>query len=70
MLLVCGGFYDGESAIVEPLADPCMMLPDCMYKRQQHLARQLFALQQGIATVVRWVRALMLCFSSHGRSSA
>ncbi|KAG8908628.1 hypothetical protein FRB99_004916 [Tulasnella sp. 403] len=51
MLLVSGGFYDGKSTIVEPLTHPCLMLPDYSHKRQEDLARQLFALRQGITII-------------------
>lgn len=47
MLLVSGGFYDGKSAIVEPLTHSCMMLRDDSFNREEYLARQLLALKHG-----------------------
>ncbi|KAG9029951.1 hypothetical protein FRB95_004704 [Tulasnella sp. JGI-2019a] len=52
MFLLSGGFYDGKSIIVEPLAHPCMMLYDHSGRRQDDLARQLFASRNGITTIV------------------
>ncbi|KAG8946954.1 hypothetical protein FRC04_011249 [Tulasnella sp. 424] len=51
MLLICGGFHDGKSTIVEPLVEPCLMFGDCLHVRQEALARQLFALKQALDTL-------------------
>ncbi|KIO28050.1 hypothetical protein M407DRAFT_22682 [Tulasnella calospora MUT 4182] len=50
MLLICGGFYDKRSTIVEPLVERCLMFDDCLHLRQEALARQLFALKQSLVT--------------------
>ncbi|KAG9050148.1 hypothetical protein FS837_007447 [Tulasnella sp. UAMH 9824] len=51
MLLICGGFHGGKSTIVEPLAEPCLLFDDCLHRRQEVLARQLYALTQGVDTL-------------------
>ncbi|PCH37235.1 hypothetical protein WOLCODRAFT_167398 [Wolfiporia cocos MD-104 SS10] len=43
ILIVAGGFYDGKSVTVEPLTRPCLMMEDDTGKRQQELARVLYA---------------------------
>ncbi|OBZ78427.1 hypothetical protein A0H81_02391 [Grifola frondosa] len=48
IIFVAGGFYDGSSAIVEPLAQPCFMLIDETDRREQELARLLYAVDQGL----------------------
>ncbi|KAG9042544.1 hypothetical protein FS837_010740 [Tulasnella sp. UAMH 9824] len=48
MLLICGGFHDTESTIVEPLAEPCLLFDDLLHNRQEVLARQLFALKTAV----------------------
>lgn len=53
ILIVAGGFHDGESIIVEPLGQMSFMLEDISGKRQQILARLLYALYNGIQTL-RW----------------
>ncbi|KAG8942215.1 hypothetical protein FRC03_003504, partial [Tulasnella sp. 419] len=51
LLLIAGGFWDGKSVIVEPLGPAFMMFPDCSHDRIQTLARQLYALKQGVNTL-------------------
>ncbi|KAG9041299.1 hypothetical protein FS837_012428 [Tulasnella sp. UAMH 9824] len=48
ILMICGGFHDGKSAIVEPLAEPCLLFDDLLHNRQEVLARQLFALKEAV----------------------
>lgn len=50
-LTVCGGFWDGEHEIIEPLAPPCLMLPDFGGPREQQLARQLYWLKAGVVSL-------------------
>jgi len=47
-LSIAGGYYDGESHIVEPLAEPCLMLPDQLGHRQKVLANQLLSLKMAV----------------------
>ncbi|KAG8949110.1 hypothetical protein FRC04_009056 [Tulasnella sp. 424] len=51
ILLICGGFHDGKSTIVEPLVEPCLMFGDRLHNRQEALARQLFALKRALDTL-------------------
>ncbi|KAG8915230.1 hypothetical protein FRC00_006434 [Tulasnella sp. 408] len=51
ILLISGGFHDGASAIVEPLAEPCLLFDDLLHNRQEVLARQLFALKKAVDTL-------------------
>jgi len=48
MLLVAGGFRDGDKVIVEPLGDMCIMFKDYTSVRHDKLARVLYALAKGI----------------------
>ncbi|KAG9044245.1 hypothetical protein FS837_008564 [Tulasnella sp. UAMH 9824] len=48
ILLICGGFHDGQSTIVEPLAEPCLLFDDLLHNRQEVLARQLLALKKAV----------------------
>jgi hypothetical protein len=51
-LLICaGGFFDGTSVIVEPLAPPCLMLPDHLRERQEALARVLAATKEAVESI-------------------
>jgi hypothetical protein len=58
LLIVAGGFYDGISVLVEPLAQPCLMLPDYHHERQQQLAIVLFAIKQAIESIRLYVCTL------------
>ncbi|KAJ3513630.1 hypothetical protein NLJ89_g2845 [Agrocybe chaxingu] len=49
MLLVAGGFHDGDRVIVEPLGDICIMFEDYTNARREKLARVLYALAKGIS---------------------
>ncbi|KAL0955366.1 hypothetical protein HGRIS_001614 [Hohenbuehelia grisea] len=51
ILIVSGGFYDGSNTLVEPLTRPCYMLADETGRRQQDLARVLYALHCGIQSL-------------------
>ncbi|KAG8835764.1 hypothetical protein FRC17_001158 [Serendipita sp. 399] len=51
IIFVAGGFLDGERTIVEPLTDPCLMLPDYSKRRQNHLARILCATMEAFETL-------------------
>ncbi|KAL0957828.1 hypothetical protein HGRIS_000015 [Hohenbuehelia grisea] len=51
ILIVAGGFYDGFNTLVEPLTRPCYMLADETGRRQQDLARVLYALYRGIQSL-------------------
>ncbi|KAL0948195.1 hypothetical protein HGRIS_010803 [Hohenbuehelia grisea] len=51
ILIVSGGFYDGSNTLVEPLTRPCYMLADEIGRRQQDLARVLYALHCGIQSL-------------------
>ncbi|KAG8909060.1 hypothetical protein FRC01_007169, partial [Tulasnella sp. 417] len=51
ILLICGGFYDTKSTIVEPLVEPCLMFDDYLHTRREALARQLFALKQALVNL-------------------
>ncbi|CAG8678193.1 5647_t:CDS:2, partial [Acaulospora colombiana] len=48
VFIVSGGFYDGSSVIVEPLAQPCLMLPDYRHRRQSQLASMLLAVKEAV----------------------
>jgi hypothetical protein len=49
MLMIAGGFYDGESTIVEPLTPSMNMLPDHnMEGRPMAIAQCLVALRKAI----------------------
>ncbi|KAG8896261.1 hypothetical protein FRC00_006191, partial [Tulasnella sp. 408] len=51
MLLICGGFHDMKSTIVEPLAEPCLLFDDILHIRQEALARKLFALKKAVVAL-------------------
>ncbi|KAG9042169.1 hypothetical protein FS837_011189 [Tulasnella sp. UAMH 9824] len=51
ILLICGGFHDTKSIIVEPLAKACLLFDDLLHNRQEVLARQLFALKNAVDTL-------------------
>jgi hypothetical protein len=53
LLISAGGFFDGMSVIVEPLAPPCLMLPDHLQQRQQALARVLAATKEAMQSISR-----------------
>ena len=51
---MAGGFWDGKSTIVEPLARLCWMFEDDTQMRQNHLASLLNALKNGVDTLRRY----------------
>ena len=53
MLVVCGGFYDGDKPVIEPLGQPVFMLTDHTRTRQAEVARLLGALVRGISYLRR-----------------
>ncbi|PVF95585.1 hypothetical protein CPB86DRAFT_710978 [Serendipita vermifera] len=48
VFIVAGGFFDGNAVLVEPLAQPCLMLPDHHHQRQIQLASVLHATKEAI----------------------
>ena len=46
--MVAAGFYDGEHITVEPLAQPCMMLPSRYNHRERLIAHILFYTRKAI----------------------
>ncbi|PVG02114.1 hypothetical protein CPB86DRAFT_822985, partial [Serendipita vermifera] len=65
ILFVSGGFLDGEQTIVEPLTEPCLMLPDYLERRQRHLARILYATTEAFESL-KLERARLFSRSSPG----
>ncbi|PVF95586.1 hypothetical protein CPB86DRAFT_799625 [Serendipita vermifera] len=60
VFIVSGGFFDGDSVLVEPLAQPCLMLPDYHHQRQSQLASVLHATKEAVEGLLqydnnRWV---------------
>ena len=53
MLFVCGGFFDGDKPVVEPLGQSVFMLADHTRTRQAEVARLLGALVRGISSLRR-----------------
>lgn len=53
LLTVSGGFFDGKSTVIEPLTEPCLMLPDYSMKRQEQLANVLFAMKEAVESLSR-----------------
>ena len=51
MLFICGGFYDGQKTIVEPLSNPVFMLRDPTNTRPAEVATLLWALVRGISSL-------------------
>ena len=51
LLTVAAGFFDGKHVIVEPLADPCTMLPSRYHRREQRLAHVLSFTRKAIQTL-------------------
>lgn len=50
-LIVAGGCFDGKSVVVEPLGDPCWMLPDSHHQRQERLMSVLIAIKEGVKSL-------------------
>lgn len=53
LLVVAGGFYDGNSTVVEPLTSPYLMLPDHSRERQEKLAHLLLAIGQALESIAK-----------------
>jgi len=51
LLTVAAGFYDGTNIIVEPLTDPCTMLPSRYNRREKRLAQVLYFMRKVIRTL-------------------
>jgi len=51
LLTVAAGFFDGTSIIVEPLTDPCTMLPSRYNWREKRLAQVLYFMRKVIRTL-------------------
>lgn len=50
--MIAGGFYDGESTIVEPLTPSMIMLPDYSFEgRPMAIAQCLFALKKALGLI-------------------
>ncbi|KAJ2930697.1 hypothetical protein H1R20_g6391, partial [Candolleomyces eurysporus] len=53
ILLVCGGFFDGERTIVEPLIDPVIMLRGHTMTKQRRLAVVLSVLHDRLSDITK-----------------
>ena len=51
VIFICGGFYDGQKTIVEPLSNPVFMLRDPTNTRPAEVATLLWALVRGISSL-------------------
>ncbi|KZT03562.1 uncharacterized protein LAESUDRAFT_337341 [Laetiporus sulphureus 93-53] len=59
LLFVLGGFYDGQSVVVEPLSDPLFMLKDTTNSRQRNLANLLDALCKSMSQLRNLLRQMV-----------